>query len=156
MDQIVDGEDPACNEPIEPCESNPNQALCKYQDRVDVYEMEAGLSVGPVFARHIGKYYSSTQLCLYFTTTQERTQHRPNPSFFRSSDVSRRILLYTSKLVGSLFPFYQTTLTSILYTVRCACFLHHQLGRRHYFSDYINEERNGSPDFLFNGCARID
>ena len=54
VDQIVDGEDPACNEPIEPCDQNPNQALCKYKDRVDVYEMEAELSVGPVFARHIG------------------------------------------------------------------------------------------------------
>lgn len=54
VDQIVDGEDPACNEPIEPCEKNPNQALCLYKDRVDVYEMEAELSVGPVFARHIG------------------------------------------------------------------------------------------------------
>ena len=54
VDQIVDGEDPACNEPIVPCEEKPEQALCKYKDRVDVYEMEADLSVGPVFARHIG------------------------------------------------------------------------------------------------------
>lgn len=54
VDQIMDGEDPACNEPIEPCEDNPNQALCLYRDRVDVYEMEAELSIGPVFARHIG------------------------------------------------------------------------------------------------------
>ena len=54
VDQIVDGEDPACNEPIVPCDENPEQALCKYKDRIDVYEMEAGLSIGPVFARHIG------------------------------------------------------------------------------------------------------
>ena len=54
VDQIVDGEDPACNEPIEPCDKNPNQALCLYKDRIDVYEMEAELSIGPVFARHIG------------------------------------------------------------------------------------------------------
>lgn len=54
VDQIVDGEDPACNEPIEPCDQNPHQALCMYKDRIDVYEMEAELSVGPVFARHIG------------------------------------------------------------------------------------------------------
>lgn len=54
VDQIVDGEDPACDEPIEPCDKNPKQALCMYQDRVDVFEMEAALSVGPVFARHIG------------------------------------------------------------------------------------------------------
>jgi [Skp1-protein]-hydroxyproline N-acetylglucosaminyltransferase len=54
VDQIVNGEDPACNEPIEPCDKNPEQALCKYKDQVDVFEMEADLSVGPVFARHIG------------------------------------------------------------------------------------------------------
>ena len=54
MDQIIEGEDPPCNEPIKPCETDPDQALCRFQDRVDVYKMEAGLSVGPVFARHIG------------------------------------------------------------------------------------------------------
>jgi hypothetical protein len=37
VDQIVDGEDPACNVPIEPCDVNPNQALCLYKDQVDVY-----------------------------------------------------------------------------------------------------------------------
>jgi hypothetical protein len=54
VDQIVDGEDPKCDEPIEPCDKNPEQALCKYKDQIDVYQMEAELSVGPVFARHIG------------------------------------------------------------------------------------------------------
>jgi len=54
VDQIVHGEDPACDEPMEPCETNPNQALCLYADQVDVYEMRADMSVGPVFARHIG------------------------------------------------------------------------------------------------------
>ena len=54
MDQIVKGEDAVCNEPIEPCEEKPDQALCKYKDQVDILEVEAYLSVGPVFARHIG------------------------------------------------------------------------------------------------------
>jgi [Skp1-protein]-hydroxyproline N-acetylglucosaminyltransferase len=54
VDQVVDGEDVVCNEPIQPCKDDPEQALCKYKDRVDVYEMEAQLSIGPVFARHIG------------------------------------------------------------------------------------------------------
>jgi hypothetical protein len=54
VDQIVDGEDPKCNAPIESCNDKPDQALCKYQGQVDVYQMEAELSVGPVFARHIG------------------------------------------------------------------------------------------------------
>lgn len=65
MDQIVKGEDAVCNEPIEPCEEKPDQALCKYKDQVDILEVEAYLSVGPVFARHIGyrmyrgEYYST-------------------------------------------------------------------------------------------------
>jgi Glycosyltransferase (GlcNAc) len=54
VDQIVAGEDIKCDEPVEPCETNPNQALCKYRSQIDVYEMRADLSVGPVFARHIG------------------------------------------------------------------------------------------------------
>ena len=65
MDQIVAGEDVRCDEPIKPCAEDPEQALCKYRRQVDVVEMEAKLSVGPVFARHIGhriyrgEYYST-------------------------------------------------------------------------------------------------
>ncbi|KAG7360023.1 glycosyltransferase GlcNAc [Nitzschia inconspicua] len=54
VDQIIEGEDSRCDEPIEPCDQNPNQALCKYKNQVDVFVMDAPLSVGPVFARHIG------------------------------------------------------------------------------------------------------
>jgi hypothetical protein len=63
VDQIVDG-DFICNEPIDPCDEKPDQALCKYNSQVDNYIMDAPLSVGPVFARHIGhrlyrgEYYS--------------------------------------------------------------------------------------------------
>jgi [Skp1-protein]-hydroxyproline N-acetylglucosaminyltransferase len=76
VDQIMDGEDVVCNEPIEPCADNPEQALCKYKDRVDVYEMEAQLSVGPVFARHIGNRmyrgeYYITQSDAHVTFTRD-------------------------------------------------------------------------------------
>jgi [Skp1-protein]-hydroxyproline N-acetylglucosaminyltransferase len=54
VDQIVNGEDPRCDEPHEPCDAKPGQSLCKYKDQIEVYEMAAELSVGPVFARHIG------------------------------------------------------------------------------------------------------
>ena len=53
VDQIVEGDD-ICDHPIEPCEDKPEQALCKYIDQVDNFVMDAPLSVGPVFARHIG------------------------------------------------------------------------------------------------------
>ena len=75
VDQIVSGEDVLCNEPVLPCEKDPTQALCRYKDQVDVYQMEAELSIGPVFARHIGhrlyrgEYYS-TQSDAHVTFTQ--------------------------------------------------------------------------------------
>ncbi len=75
VDQLVEGEDPVCNEPIEPCDKKPDQALCKYRDQVDVYKMKAELSIGPVFARHIGyrlyrgEYYA-TQSDAHVTFTQ--------------------------------------------------------------------------------------
>ena len=76
VDQIVDGVDVACNDPIEECEENPNQALCLYINQVDVYTMDAPLSVGPVFARHIGhrmyrgEYYAM-QSDAHVTFTQD-------------------------------------------------------------------------------------
>jgi len=54
VDQIENGVDTLCDEPIKDCSEDPNQALCKYKDRIDVIEMKADLSIGPVFARHIG------------------------------------------------------------------------------------------------------
>jgi len=53
VDQIVDG-DPSCGVPIQSCESDPEQGLCKYADQVDVMEIDAQLAIGPVFARHLG------------------------------------------------------------------------------------------------------
>lgn len=76
VDQIVDGEDAICNAPLLPCEENPEQGLCKYKDQIDVYQMDAALSIGPVFARHIGyrmyrgEYYA-TQSDAHVTYTQD-------------------------------------------------------------------------------------
>lgn len=76
VDQIVDGEDVACNTPVLPCSQDPTQALCKYKHQLDVYEMEASLSIGPVFARHIGhrlyrgEYYA-TQSDAHVSFTQD-------------------------------------------------------------------------------------
>lgn len=40
VDQIIEGDD-ICNVPIEPCEKDPEQGLCKYADQVDLFRMEA-------------------------------------------------------------------------------------------------------------------
>ena len=58
------GEDGSCDIPHSPCSEDPNQPICLHRDQIDVYQMEAELAVGPVFARHIGhrlyrgEYYS--------------------------------------------------------------------------------------------------
>lgn len=63
LDQRLDG-DLHCGQPAEPCDTNPEQALCKYRHLIDVFEVDARLAVGPVFARHLahrhyrGEYYA--------------------------------------------------------------------------------------------------
>lgn len=54
VDQTSPDFDPSCDVAISPCDTHPNQALCKYHQNIDVYELEASLAVGPTFARHIG------------------------------------------------------------------------------------------------------
>jgi hypothetical protein len=53
VDQILKGDVP-CSEPLEPCSTNPDQALCKYSDHVEAMTLDAVLSTGPIFARHLG------------------------------------------------------------------------------------------------------
>lgn len=44
---------PPCNQPTSPCSVDPSQAVCMYSHLIDVYEVYAPLSIGPVFARHL-------------------------------------------------------------------------------------------------------
>lgn len=53
VDQILKDDVP-CSEPLEPCNTNPDQALCKYSDHVEAMTLDASLSTGPIFARHLG------------------------------------------------------------------------------------------------------
>ena len=55
VDQIVEGEDGPCDAPYKPCSEDPEQALCKWKSQLDVFQVDAPLSIGPVFARHIGE-----------------------------------------------------------------------------------------------------
>uniref|UniRef100_A0A7S2Q491 Uncharacterized protein n=1 Tax=Skeletonema marinoi TaxID=267567 RepID=A0A7S2Q491_9STRA len=54
VDQIVDGVDGSCDVPHVPCSDDPDQPICLYKNQIDVFQMDAELAVGPVFARHIG------------------------------------------------------------------------------------------------------
>lgn len=53
-DQIVEGEDGPCDAPYRPCKEDPEQMLCKYKSQLDVFQVDAPLAIGPVFARHLG------------------------------------------------------------------------------------------------------
>jgi [Skp1-protein]-hydroxyproline N-acetylglucosaminyltransferase len=63
VDQRTEG-DPLCSKPVESCEQNPEQVLCKYGHLIDSTEYSAQLMVGPVFARHLayrmyrGEYFA--------------------------------------------------------------------------------------------------
>lgn len=63
IDQHAEQDPPYCD-PETPCDQNPDQAYCKYRKQVDLYHVDAQLSVGPVFARHLahrmyrGEYFA--------------------------------------------------------------------------------------------------
>jgi len=63
VDQTSAG-DVKCSDPPRPCSDEPTQALCRFKELIDVYEMDSDLAVGPVFARHIasrmyrGEYFA--------------------------------------------------------------------------------------------------
>ncbi|KAL7487942.1 hypothetical protein ACHAW6_013524 [Cyclotella cf. meneghiniana] len=74
VDQIVEGEDGPCDAPYKPCSEDPEQTLCKYKSQLDVFQVDAPLSIGPVFARHIGHrmyrgeyYYMQSDAHVTFT-----------------------------------------------------------------------------------------
>lgn len=55
---------PPCVQPQQPCETDPEQPLCKYGHLIDYFPIDAPLSVGPVYARHLanrmyrGEYFA--------------------------------------------------------------------------------------------------
>jgi hypothetical protein len=63
VDQRTEG-DPLCRKPVEPCEQNPEQVLCKYGHMIYSTEYPAQLMLRPVFARHLeyrmyrGEYFA--------------------------------------------------------------------------------------------------
>ena len=74
VDQIVEGEDGPCDAPYKSCKEDKSQDLCKYKSQLDVFQVEASLSIGPVFARHIGHrmyrgeyYYMQSDAHVTFT-----------------------------------------------------------------------------------------
>jgi len=53
VEQNVEG-DLSCVYTEKPCDTDPEQPICKYRNQISVYHMEASMATGPVTARHIG------------------------------------------------------------------------------------------------------
>ena len=55
VDQTRAGVDKPCSAPPRgSCDDDPAQMACKFKDNIDYLTIDAALSVGPVFARHLG------------------------------------------------------------------------------------------------------
>jgi hypothetical protein len=54
IDQRIDGDDLCLEATDASCAENPHQEMCKYRHLIDIYQVDARLAVGPVFARHLG------------------------------------------------------------------------------------------------------
>eukprot|EP00633_Aureoumbra_lagunensis_P004009 CAMPEP_0197318572 /NCGR_PEP_ID=MMETSP0891-20130614/51640_1 /TAXON_ID=44058 ORGANISM="Aureoumbra lagunensis, Strain CCMP1510" /NCGR_SAMPLE_ID=MMETSP0891 /ASSEMBLY_ACC=CAM_ASM_000534 /LENGTH=530 /DNA_ID=CAMNT_0042809113 /DNA_START=154 /DNA_END=1746 /DNA_ORIENTATION=- len=54
VQQNIKEEDESCIDPIESCETNREQLLCKHKSQIKLYEMDAREASGPVYARHVG------------------------------------------------------------------------------------------------------
>ena len=55
VDQVrIDVDAPCSIPPLGPCDEFPNQMTCRHRHQIDYLTVDAGLSVGPVFARHLG------------------------------------------------------------------------------------------------------
>ena len=55
VDQTKAGVDKPCSLPPRgSCDDDPTQMACKFKDNIDYLTIDAGLAVGPVFARHLG------------------------------------------------------------------------------------------------------
>mmetsp|Transcript_20679 Transcript_20679/g.48572 ORF Transcript_20679/g.48572 Transcript_20679/m.48572 type:complete len:625 (-) Transcript_20679:165-2039(-) len=54
VDQTKAGDEPCSAPPRGSCDDDPAQMACKFKDNIDYLTIDAALSVGPVFARHLG------------------------------------------------------------------------------------------------------
>ena len=107
LDQRVDG-DSKCSEPEVPCNTNPNQSLCKYSHLIDVYEMDAILAVGPVFARHLAhRHYRGEYFAMQIDSHVRFIEHWDTDivSQWNSSKNEMAVLsTYLSDIIGSIDP----------------------------------------------------
>lgn len=107
LDQRVAG-DPVCARPAAPCAQNPAQALCRYRHLIDVYEMDAVLAVGPVFARHLAhRHYRGEYFAMQIDSHVRFTEHWDSDiqGQWESARNEMGVLsTYLSDIIGSIDP----------------------------------------------------
>lgn len=107
LDQRVNG-DPVCSQPATPCEVDPAQALCKYKHLIDVFEMDAVLAVGPVFARHLAhRHYRGEYFAMQIDSHVRFTEHWDSDIVgqWKSAHNEMAVLsTYLSDIIGSIDP----------------------------------------------------
>ena len=112
LDQRVDG-DSKCSEPAVPCSEDPNQSLCKYKHLIDVYEMDAILAVGPVFARHLAhRHYRGEYYAMQIDSHVRFIEHWDTDIIgqWRSGKNEMAVLsTYLSDIIGSIDPATHTS-----------------------------------------------
>lgn len=91
VDQLDLEEDDSCAKPKRSCKKHPDDTLCKFSHQIDVFEMDASLAVGPVFARHIGdRMYRGGRLEIAHFDIKRQSEvlststcrHIPSPKLF--------------------------------------------------------------------------
>lgn len=100
--------DPVCPQPEKSCQADPSQTLCKYRHLVDIYEMEASLAVGPVFARHLGhRLYRGEYFAMQVDSHVEFVQDWDDDLLFQWKSAKNEmgvITTYLSDIIGSIDP----------------------------------------------------
>ena len=107
IDQRTD-DDPYCTRPAVPCEENPNQTLCRFRHLIDVYEIAAPLSIGPVFARHLAnRMYRGEYFAMQVDSHVRFIEHWDDSlvSQWKSAQNEMGIITtYLSDIIGSIDP----------------------------------------------------
>jgi [Skp1-protein]-hydroxyproline N-acetylglucosaminyltransferase len=107
IDQRAQG-DPICSEPTSPCNENPNQVMCKYRHLIDVFEVEAPLSVGPVFARHLAhRMYRGEYFAMQVDSHVRFIEHWDDDLIRQWKSAKNEMAVmttYLSDIIGSIDP----------------------------------------------------
>lgn len=99
---------PSCYKPEMPCDTHPEQVFCKYQHLIDVYELPAELSIGPVFARHLAhRMYRGEYFAMQLDSHVRFIKHWDTDiiSQWKSTKNEMAVLtVYLSDLIDSIDP----------------------------------------------------